>query len=111
MRKIAFTAATALIAAALTTIVAGPASAAPAAGAAASGASAECGFYTYRVNETLLAAYRHCGPTTVEIHVDVPGHGSGNDYNYCSKPYEVRNFGLAGNVLNAYYVGGAGCTP
>jgi hypothetical protein len=111
MRRTISMAATALIAAALTTMMAGPASAEPAAGTAASGASAECGFFTYRVNETLLAAYRHCGPTTVEIHVDVPGQGSGNDYNYCSRPNETRNFGLAGNVLNAYYVGGAGCTP
>jgi hypothetical protein len=102
----------ALIAASLMLSFAGPASAEPAGGVAASGESAEeCGFYTYRVRETVLAAYRHCGPTTVEIHVDVPGQGSGNDYNYCSRPWETRNFGLAGNVLNAYYIGGAGCTP
>lgn len=57
------------------------------------------------------AAYRHCGPTTVMIHVDVPGQGSSNDYPLCVEPWKPHNFGLAGNVLNAYYTGGAGCTP
>jgi hypothetical protein len=103
MREFVSAAATTLVASAALVLAASP--------AAAAENSGECGFYTYRVNETVIAAYRHCGDTTVRIHVDVPGQGSGNDYDYCSKPWEIRNFGLAGNVLNAYYIGGAGCTP
>ncbi len=102
--------------AAITVALAGAAALAPLAPAAATTAApdsvqAKCGFQTYYVQSTKLAYYYHCGSTTVMIHVDVPGQGSANDYNYCSKAWEVRNFGLSGNVLNAYYIGGAGCRP
>lgn len=67
-----------------------------------------CGFFKYWVNSSQFASYNHCGPTTIRIHADVTGGGSGNDFHLCVGP-GVTPLGAGGNYLNAYYIGGAGC--
>lgn len=69
----------------------------------------ECGFYRYSVRESQFAAYGHCGETTILVHVDVRGGGSGNDYHLCVGPGQTQLPGAGPNYLNAYYIGGAGC--
>ncbi|WP_434587300.1 DUF6355 family natural product biosynthesis protein [Streptomyces sp. A5-4] len=76
---------------------------------AGASSAAQCGFYRYRVRESQFAAYNHCGPTTVLVHVDVRGHGSTNDYHLCVGPNNTQLPGAGPNYLNAYYIGGAGC--
>ncbi|GAA0281310.1 hypothetical protein GCM10009527_092120 [Actinomadura nitritigenes] len=78
------------------------------AGADAS-AAPPCGFFRYSVRASEFAAYNHCGPTTVRIHVDVRGGGSANDYHLCVSPGPTQLPGAGPNYLNAYYIGGAGC--
>ncbi|MFD3514816.1 DUF6355 family natural product biosynthesis protein [Streptomyces sp. NPDC058657] len=73
------------------------------------GAYAPCGFFRYSVRESRFAAYNHCGPTTVRVHVDVRGGGSTNDYHLCVSPGRTQLPGAGPNYLNAYYIGGAGC--
>ncbi|WP_376699996.1 DUF6355 family natural product biosynthesis protein [Streptomyces candidus] len=82
---------------------------APGAGQTATSASVPCGFYRYTVRESRFAGYNHCGPTTVRVHVDVAGGGSGNDYHLCVSPGAKDFPGAGPNYLNAYYIGGAGC--
>ncbi|MFD9293424.1 DUF6355 family natural product biosynthesis protein [Streptomyces sp. NPDC060030] len=72
-------------------------------------AATTCGFFRYSVRESQFAAYRHCGTTTVRIHVDVRGGGSTNDFHLCVNPGETQLPGAGPNYLNAYYIGGAGC--
>jgi len=72
-------------------------------------AAAKCGFFRYQVRESRFAAYGHCGSTTVRIHVDVRGGGSGNDFHLCVGPGDTMLPGAGPNYLNAYYIGGAGC--
>ncbi|MER5891909.1 DUF6355 family natural product biosynthesis protein [Streptomyces sp. NPDC001876] len=76
---------------------------------AAASAAPQCGFFRYSVRESRFAAYNHCGETTVLIHVDVRGGGSGNDYHLCVGPGSTQLPGAGPNYLNAYYIGGAGC--
>ncbi|MGY6658579.1 DUF6355 family natural product biosynthesis protein [Amycolatopsis sp. TRM77291] len=71
-------------------------------------AAARCGYYEYSIGASRFAAYNHCGTTTVRIHIDNQGGGSGNDRHLCVGP-GYTPLGAAGNVLNAYYIGGAGC--
>ncbi|MFB4426638.1 DUF6355 family natural product biosynthesis protein [Streptomyces sp. QL37] len=71
--------------------------------------AAQCGFFRYSVRESQFAAYNHCGETTVLIHVDVRGGGSGNDFHLCVGPGPTQLPGAGPNYLNAYYIGGAGC--
>ncbi|MFF3833098.1 DUF6355 family natural product biosynthesis protein [Streptomyces sp. NPDC002455] len=71
--------------------------------------AAQCGFFRYSVRESQFAAYNHCGETTVRIHVDVRGGGSGNDFHLCVGPGATQLPGAGPNYLNAYYIGGAGC--
>lgn len=89
---------------------AGPASARPVASPAAqpAAAAATCGFGRYWIGSTPMAKYVHCGTTTVRIHVDMSGGGSGNDLHLCVPP-GTTNLGIGAYVLNAYYIGGAGC--
>ncbi|MFJ9411176.1 DUF6355 family natural product biosynthesis protein [Streptomyces sp. NPDC101393] len=105
-------ASSALIASALVTS-AGPAFAGPVRGPEArqaeASSAAQCGFFRYSVRESQFAAYGHCGPTTVLIHVDVRGHGSTNDYHLCVGLGNTQLPGAGPNYLNAYYIGGAGC--
>lgn len=68
-----------------------------------------CGFFRYSVQSSQFAAYNHCGPTTVRLHVDVRGGGSTNDYHLCVGPGRTQLPGAGPNYLNAYYIGGAGC--
>lgn len=75
----------------------------------ADAASTPCGFFRYKVRESEFAAYNHCGETTVRVHVDVRGGGSGNDYHLCVSPGPTQLPGAGPNYLNAYYIGGAGC--
>ncbi|WP_327328862.1 DUF6355 family natural product biosynthesis protein [Streptomyces sp. NBC_01208] len=72
-------------------------------------AAAPCGFFRYSVRESQFAAYRHCGETTVRIHVDVRGGGSANGFHLCVGPGATQLPGAGPNYLNAYYIGGAGC--
>ncbi|MFE2053016.1 DUF6355 family natural product biosynthesis protein [Streptomyces sp. NPDC059459] len=76
---------------------------------AAAGSLAPCGFFRYSVRESQFAGYRHCGETTVLVHVDVRGGGSTNDYHLCVGPGATQLPGAGPNYLNAYYIGGAGC--
>ncbi|MET7368769.1 DUF6355 family natural product biosynthesis protein [Streptomyces sp. NPDC005566] len=73
------------------------------------GSAPQCGFFRYSVRESRFAAYNHCGETTVLIHVDVRGGGSGNDFHLCVSPGATQLPGAGPNYLNAYYIGGAGC--
>ncbi|MET9443567.1 DUF6355 family natural product biosynthesis protein [Streptomyces sp. NPDC006610] len=68
-----------------------------------------CGFFRYSVQSSQFAAYNHCGPTTVRVHVDVREGGSTNDYHLCVSPGRTQLPGAGPNYLNAYYIGGAGC--
>jgi len=81
----------------------------PEARQASASAAAPCGFFRYSVRESQFAAYNHCGPTTVRIHVDVRGSGSANDFHLCVGPGNTQLPGAGPNYLNAYYIGGAGC--
>lgn len=76
---------------------------------AGASSAAPCGFFEYSVRESRFAAYNHCGPTTVLIHIDVRGKGSTNDYHLCVGPGPTQLPGAGPNYLNAYYIGGAGC--
>ncbi|WP_406387710.1 DUF6355 family natural product biosynthesis protein [Streptomyces sp. NBC_00887] len=76
---------------------------------AAASTAPQCGFFRYSVRESRFAAYNHCGGTTVLIHVDVRGGGSGNDFHLCVGPGATQLPGAGPNYLNAYYIGGAGC--
>ncbi|MFD7866350.1 DUF6355 family natural product biosynthesis protein [Streptomyces sp. NPDC059783] len=91
----------------------GPAHAGPERGPevlrAGAGSAVPCGFFRYSVRESQFAAYNHCGTTTVRLHVDVQGGGSGNDYHLCVSPGRTQLPGAGPNYLNAYYIGGAGC--
>lgn len=77
--------------------------------ASASPLAPQCGFYRYSVRESQFAAYNHCGETTILVHVDARGGGSGNDYHLCVGPGQTQLPGAGPNYLNAYYIGGAGC--
>ena len=103
-----------VLVAAATAVSAGPASAGSARGPearpAGMAAPTPCGFFRYKVRESQFAAYNHCGPTTVLVHVDVRGGGSTNDYHLCVGPDRTHLPGAGPNYLNAYYIGGAGCT-
>ncbi|MET7504537.1 DUF6355 family natural product biosynthesis protein [Streptomyces microflavus] len=81
----------------------------PGATQTATSASVQCGFYRYKIRESQFAGYNHCGSTTVRVHVDVAGGGSGNDYHLCVSPGAKDFPGAGPNYLNAYYIGGAGC--
>ncbi|MER5615148.1 DUF6355 family natural product biosynthesis protein [Streptomyces sp. NPDC002215] len=81
----------------------------PEARQAGSSSLAPCGFFRYSVRESQFAAYNHCGPTTVRVHVDVRGGGSTNDYHLCVSPGRTQLPGAGPNYLNAYYIDGAGC--
>ncbi|MPZ80763.1 MAG: hypothetical protein GEV28_10335 [Actinophytocola sp.] len=52
------------------------------------------------------AWYNHCGSTNVLVRVDKPG----DDYIYCLPPGDTW-LGAETEVENAYYIGGAGCSP
>ncbi|WP_143261652.1 DUF6355 family natural product biosynthesis protein [Allokutzneria sp. NRRL B-24872] len=71
-------------------------------------AAVRCGYYEFSSGASRFAAYYHCGSTTVRIHIDNQGGGSGNDKHLCVGP-GYTPLGAAGNVVNAYYIGGAGC--
>jgi hypothetical protein len=75
----------------------------------AAASAVPCGFFRYSVRASQFAAYNHCGPTTVLVHVDVRGGGSTNDYHLCVGPDRTQLPGAGPNYLNAYYIGGAGC--
>lgn len=70
--------------------------------------SDDCGFTYWWIKSTYVQGYNHCGSTTVRIHVDVRGGGTGNDYNLCVGPGKTA-LSYSADVLNAYYIGGAGC--
>ncbi|MER5421010.1 DUF6355 family natural product biosynthesis protein [Streptosporangium roseum] len=103
--------ASAVLVAGMMATSASPAHAAPVNGLTVQQESADaprCGFFINQVRETRFAVYGHCGPTTILVHVDVSGGGSTNDYHLCVGPGNTL-LGYYGNILNAYYIGGAGC--
>jgi hypothetical protein len=107
--RLATVGAAAAATAALLGMSAGTAAAAPAPQPASPAAvAADCGFTYWYIRSTYVQGYNHCGPTTVRIHVDVRGSGSANDYNLCVGP-GLTALSYSVDVLNAYYIGGAGC--
>ncbi|MGH3939721.1 MAG: DUF6355 family natural product biosynthesis protein [Pseudonocardiaceae bacterium] len=103
---------TVLLAGLVSLTAAGPAQAASVEESVPAGnsqAAAQCGFYRYNVQASQFAAYNHCGPTTVRIHVDVRGNGGANNFHLCVGPGNTQLPGAGPNYDNAYYIGGAGC--
>ncbi len=70
--------------------------------AGAHAAASPCGYFAGRE----IAFYNHCGPTTIEIRLDIV---RGKDRTICVGPGETR-LGLKSHVRDANYVGGAGCS-
>ncbi|MFB9907772.1 DUF6355 family natural product biosynthesis protein [Allokutzneria oryzae] len=78
-------------------LVAPAASAAPA--PAREAAARQCGGYHH--DET-WAYYTHCGPTPVNIHIDIAW---GPDETRCVKRNSTTNIGLWPRARNAWYIG------